>query len=110
VAFFGDHSCPEVLDKRRLQLVKVSQNSRVTVRNALSRRREDYGYSKSRIMLGEPTDEREVHDDLSQRPSPESARSEHLTVIIDEINRKTLATVYIAREAGPAVYAMHSGQ
>ncbi len=107
---------PQYSQSASVRLVTASQDSRVIVQHALnllrSIYRDGYEYSKSGVMLGELTDASGVQDDLFDTapitPS-ESGRSERLMSVMDEINRKTRAKVYMAREAGPAIYAMRRG-
>lgn len=71
--------------------------------------REGYEYAKARIMLSELTDASGLQDDLFEasaiNPS-DSARSVRLMAVIDEINRKSQAKIYLAREAGLGAYKM----
>lgn len=90
--------------------------TRVIVQQALSllrpMYREGFDYAKAGVMLGELVDESGVQEDLfqaAQEQAPGNGRSERLMAVMDTINRKSRATVYMARAAGPAAYAMRRG-
>jgi DNA polymerase V len=63
-------------------------------------------------MLCELVEEAGVQEDLFQAAAgqaPDNGRSERLMAVMDAINRRSRATVYMAREVGPAAYAMRRG-
>jgi DNA polymerase V len=98
-----------------VQLVNATQDSRVIVQQALvqlrSMYRAGYDYAKAGIVLSESVDKTGLQRDIFGRPSiheSNSERSLRLMAVMDEINRKSLATICMAREAGPAAYAMRS--
>lgn len=104
---------PQYSRSASMRLVNASQDSRVIVQQALRLLRllyrEGFEYAKAGVMLSELVNETELQDDLFESAAtnaPDSARSERLMTVMDEINRKSRATVYMAREAGPAAYAM----
>ncbi|SOB74722.1 DNA polymerase V [Marinobacter sp. LV10R510-11A] len=109
-------TAPQYSRSASVRLINASQDSRVIVQQALRLLRpmyhEGYEYAKAGVMLSELVDETGLQDDLFESVAtntPDSARSERLMTVMDEINRKSQATVYMAREAGPAVYAMRRG-
>ena len=66
--------------------------------------REGFDYAKAGVMLGELVEEAGVREDLFQvalEQAIDAGRSERLMAVMDIINRKFRAAVYIAREAGP---------
>jgi len=88
-----------------------TQDSRVIVQQVLRllrpMYRTGYDYAKAGVMLSDLVNEAAIQDDLFASPSPGQAdRAARLMSVIDEINRKSRATVYMARGAGLSVYAM----
>ena len=70
---------------------------------------EGYDYAKAGILLSELTDAKGLQADLfdaAATDKPHNAKSERLMAVMDEVNRKCRSTIYMAREAGLAVYAM----
>lgn len=68
-----------------------------------------FDYAKAGIMLSELVDETGLQRDMFDVPSAtqeKGERSVRLMAVMDEINRKSRATICMAREAGPAAYAM----
>jgi len=93
--------------------VNSTQDSRLIVQQALGQLRSiyrsGYDYVKAGVKLSELVDETGLQDDLFEPLGTENsdrAKSERLMVVIDEINRKSRATLRMARAAGPATYAM----
>lgn len=63
-------------------------------------------------MLSELVDETGLQEDLFESPSTDnsdSGKSERLMAVIDEINLRSRATLFMARAAGPATHAMRRG-
>jgi protein-disulfide isomerase-like protein with CxxC motif len=58
--------------------------------------RAGYDYAKAGVMLSELVDETGLQDDLFE-------------AVIDEINLRSRATLFMARAAGPAAHAMRRG-
>ena len=104
---------PQYSRSAGVKLIQPSQDSRVIVQQALNllrpMYRDGFDYAKAGVMLGDLVQEGGIQEDLfasSPEPAPDAARSERLMAVMDAINRKSRATVYMAREAGPAAYAM----
>mgnify|MGYP005861921657 CR=1 FL=1 len=96
-----------------VKLIQPSQDSRVIVQQALHllrpMYRDGFDYAKAGVMLGDLLQESGIQEDMFEsnpEPASDAARSERLMAVMDAINRKSRATVYMAREAGPAAYAM----
>ncbi|HAS77309.1 MAG TPA: DNA polymerase V subunit UmuC, partial [Marinobacter adhaerens] len=109
-------TAPQYSRSASVKLIQPSQDSRVIVQQALNllrpMYREGFNYAKAGVMLGELVEEVGLQEDLFQAAPeqvPDNGRSERLMVVMDTINRKSRATVYMAREAGPAAYAMRRG-
>lgn len=71
--------------------------------------REGYDYAKAGVLLSELVDAKGLQADLFDGAGPDkphNAKSERLMAVMDEVNRKCRSTISMAREAGPAVYAM----
>ena len=109
-------TAPQYSRSASVKLIQPSQDSRVIVQQALNllrpMYREGFDYAKAGVMLGELVGESGVQEDLfqaAQEQAPDNGRSERLMAVMDTINRKSRATVYMAREAGPAAYAMRRG-
>ena len=109
-------SAPQYSRSAGVKLIKPSQDSRVIVQQALNLLRliyrEGFDYAKAGVMLGELVSESGIQEDLFSaglQPALDAARSERLMAVMDAINRKSGAPVYMAREAGPAAYAMRRG-
>lgn len=107
---------PQYSKNASVRFISASQDSRVIVQHALkllrSIYRDGFEYAKAGVMLSELTDDSGLQDDLfgsSEIGTADSARSERLMSVMDEINRKSSAKVCMARETGPAVYAMRRG-
>ncbi|KPQ27662.1 MAG: DNA polymerase V [Marinobacter excellens HL-55] len=99
-----------------VKLIQPSHDSRVIVQQALNllrpMYREGFDYAKAGVMLGDLVQEAGIQEDMFEsnpEPASDAARSERLMAVMDAINRKSRATVYMAREAGPAAYAMRRG-
>lgn len=109
-------SAPQYSRSASVKLIQPTQDSRVIVQQALHLLRpmcrDGFDYAKAGVMLGDLVEEAGIQEDLFES-NPESttaaARSERLMAVMDAINRKSRATVYVAREAGPAAYAMRRG-
>jgi DNA polymerase V len=106
-------SAPQYSRSASVKLIQPSQDSRVIVQQALNLLRPMYkdgvDYAKAGVMLGDLVQEAGIQEDLFEfnpESTPAAARSERLMAVMDAINRKSRATVYMAREAGPAAYAM----
>src|SRR5690554_8021936 len=107
-------TAPQYSRSASVKLIQPSQDSRVIVQQALNllrpMYREGFDYAKAGVMLGELVDQTGIQDDLFEvtleQEGADSGRSERLMTVMDAINRKSRATVYVAREAGPAAYAM----
>ena len=96
-----------------IHLINATQDSRVLVQQALnllrSMYREGYDYAKAGVMLSELQDKTGLQDDLFETTDTgksNAEKSQRLMAVMDEINRKSRATLYMARQAGPEVYAM----
>ena len=109
---FQTHA-PQYSGSASVRLINASQDSRLIVQQAISllrpMYREGYEYAKAGVMLSELVDKTGLQDDLFKpaeaNPSNDD-KSDRLMAVMDKINRQSRATVYMAREAGPAVYAM----
>ena len=89
-----------------VKLIKPSQDSRVIVQQALNLLRliyrEGFDYAKAGVRLGELVEDAGVQEDLFQadlEQAPDNGKSERLMAVLDAINRKAKAQVYMAREA-----------
>ncbi|MBR9869519.1 MAG: translesion error-prone DNA polymerase V subunit UmuC [Gammaproteobacteria bacterium] len=107
---------PQYSKSASVRFISASQDSRVIVQHALnllrSIYRDGFEYAKAGVMLSELTDDSALQDDLfgsSEIGTADRARSERLMSVMDEINRKSRAKICMARETGPAVYAMRRG-
>jgi DNA polymerase V len=96
-----------------VKLVNSTQDSRLIVQQALGQLRSiyrsGYDYAKAGVMLSELVDETGLQEDLFEPFGIENsgrAKSERLMAVMDEINRKSRATLCMARAAGPTAYAM----
>jgi DNA polymerase V len=96
-----------------VRLVNATQDPRVIVQQTLvqlrSMYRAGYDYAKAGIVRSESMDKTGLQRDMFGRPSiheSNSERSLRLMAVMDEINCKSRATICMAREAGPAAYAM----
>lgn len=106
-------STPQYSRSANVRLIQPSHDSRIIVQQALNllrpMYREGFDYAKAGVMLSELVDEAGIQEDLFQ-PALEQvldiARSERLMAVMDAINRKSKASVCMAREAGPAAYTM----
>lgn len=106
-------SVPQYSRSTSVKLIRPSQDSRVIVRQALHLLRpmykDGFDYAKAGVMLGDLVQEAGIQEDMfesNSEPESDAARSERLMAVMDAINRKSRATVYMAREAGPAAYLM----
>tara|TARA_R110001583_G_scaffold195544_1_gene375827 strand:+ start:199 stop:1323 length:1125 start_codon:yes stop_codon:yes gene_type:complete len=104
---------PQYSKSASVRLVNATQDSRVIVQQALAQLRSmyraGYDYAKAGIMLSELVDDTGLQRDmfdLSSTNDGKGERSARLMAVMDEINRKSRATICMAREAGPAAYAM----
>ncbi|PXX89129.1 DNA polymerase V subunit UmuC [Marinobacter vulgaris] len=104
---------PQYSKSASVRLVSATQDSRVIVQQALTQLRSmyraGYDYAKAGIMLSELVDETGLQRDmfdLSSANDGKGERSARLMAVMDEINRKSRATICMAREAGPAAYVM----
>jgi DNA polymerase V len=109
-------NAPQYSRSTSVKLIKPSQDSRVIVQQALNllrlMYREGFDYAKAGVRLGELVSESGIQEDLFSaglQPALDAARLELLMAVMDAINRKSGAPVYMAREAGPAAYAMRRG-
>jgi len=71
--------------------------------------RDGYDYAKAGIMLSELVDKTGLQSDLFEASAGgknADERTARLMAVMDDINRKSRATVTMAREAGPGAYAM----
>jgi len=109
-------SAPQYSRSTSVKLIKPSQDSRVIVQQALNllrlMYREGFDYAKAGVRLGELVEDAGFQEDLFQadlEQAPDNGKSERLMAVLDAINRKAKAPVYMAREAGPAAYAMRLG-
>jgi len=106
---------PQYARSASVRLVNPTQDSRVIVQQALrqlrSLYRAGYYYAKAGVMLSELVDETGLQVDLFEAGGSDtnSDRAERLMAVMDTVNRKSRATLYMAREAGPAAYAMRRG-
>lgn len=107
---------PQYSRSTAVRLVNPTQDSRVIVQRALSQLRSlyrtGYDYAKAGVMLSELVDATGLQDDLfesANTDSSDSGKSERLMTVMDEINRRSRATVFMARAAGPAVHTMRRG-
>lgn len=96
-----------------VNLVNPTQDSRLIVQQALrqlrSMYRPGYDYAKAGVMLGDLVDKTGRQRDMFEStPTDENTdeRSRRLMAVMDEINRKSRASICLAREAGPAAYTM----
>jgi DNA polymerase V len=71
--------------------------------------RDGFDYAKAGVMLSELVDGTGLQSDLFEAPGEHNyseERAARLMAVMDDINRKSRATVTMAREAGPGAYAM----
>ena len=104
---------PQYSRSASVKLVNPTQDSRVIVQKTLTQLRSiyraGYDYAKAGVMLSELVDETGLQDDLFEAASTDrsdSGKSERLMAVIDEINLRSRAALFMAREAGPAAHAM----
>lgn len=104
---------PQYSRSTSVRLVNPTQDSRVIVEKTLIQLRSIYrvgfNYAKAGVMLSELIDEAGLQEDLFESASTDSSgsgKSERLMAVIDEINLKARATVFMARAAGPSAHAM----
>lgn len=104
---------PQYSRSASVKLIQPSQDSRVVVQQALRllrpMYRDGFDYAKAGVMLGDLVQGAGIQEDLfasNPEPALDNAKSERLMTVMDAINRKSGAMVYMAREAGPAAYAM----
>ena len=96
-----------------LRLISPTQDSRVILRHALnmlrSLYRNGYDYAKAGVMLSELVSAGGRQGDLFAGPAVSdvtNTRAAKLMAVMDEINQKSRSSICMAREAGPAAYAM----
>lgn len=106
-------TAPQYSKSASLRLVSPTQDSRVIVGQALNLLRSmyqsGYEYAKAGVMLSELVGETGHQTDLFQGPVETDItddRAVRLMAVMDDINRKSSTSIYMAREAGPAAYAM----
>jgi DNA polymerase V len=106
-------SVPQYSRSTSVRLVTTTKDSRVITRQAVtllqSLYRDGFDYAKAGVMLSELVDGTGLQTDLFEAPSEDSLveeRAARLMAVMDDINRKSRATVTMAREAGPGAYAM----
>ena len=71
--------------------------------------RKNFDYAKAGVMLSDLVDAAGLQDDLFDAGGCATAgggRSERLMAVMDEINRKSRATVCMARQTGKGRYGM----
>lgn len=109
-------SAPQYSRSASVRLVTPSHDTRVIVQQALNLLRtvyrDGFDYAKAGVMLGELVRESGIQGDLFDSAAGQTAdseRSERLMTVMDAINKKYRSAAYIAREAGPAAYAMRRG-
>ena len=107
---------PQYSRSASVRLVNSTQDSRLIVQKTLvqlrSIYRAGYDYAKAGVMLSELVEEAGLQDDLFESATnghSDSGKSERLMAVIDEINLKSRATLFMARAAGPAAHAMRRG-
>ncbi|GGY63147.1 translesion error-prone DNA polymerase V subunit UmuC [Marinobacter zhanjiangensis] len=106
-------TAPQYSRSSSVRLVTPTQDSREVVRQALNllrpMYRSGYDYAKAGVMLGELTDETGLQADLFEASTKDQFsddRSTRLMSLMDDINRKSRASIRTARQSGPAAYAM----
>lgn len=107
---------PQYSSSTSVRLVNPTQDSRVIVQKTLSQLRSiyrtGYDYAKAGVMLSELVDETGLQRDLfesSYTGNENSGRSEKLMAVIDAINQRSRASVFMARAVGPAAHTMRRG-
>jgi DNA polymerase V len=106
-------SVPQYSRSTSVRLVTLTQDSRVITRQAMtllrSLYRDGFDYAKAGVMLSELVDGTGLQTDLFEAPGEHDytdERASRLMAVMDNINRKSRATLTMAREAGPGAYAM----
>jgi DNA polymerase V len=106
-------SVPQYSRSASANLVTPTQDSRVITRQAMTLLRslyqDGFDYAKAGVMLSELVDGTGLQSDLFEAPGEHNyseERAARLMAVMDDINRKSRATVTMAREAGPGAYAM----
>jgi DNA polymerase V len=106
-------SAPQYSRSASVRLISPTQDSRVITHRAMallrSLYRDGYDYAKAGIMLSELVDKTGLQSDLFEASAGRKnadERTARLMAVMDDINRKSRATVTMAREAGPGAYAM----
>ena len=107
---------PQYSKSVSIRLVNPTQDSRMIVQRTLSQLRSiyraGYDYAKAGVMLSELVDETGLQADLFESSctgGPDARKSNRLMAVIDEINQKSRASVFMARATGPAAHAMRRG-
>jgi|TARA_R100000049_G_C1944068_1_gene88701 DNA polymerase V len=104
---------PQYSRSASIRFIQATRDSRTIAKEALTLLRtlyrEGFDYAKAGVMLGDLVDDSGLQSDLfeaSESAHSKEERSERLMAVMDSINRKSRATLCMAREAGPGSYAM----
>jgi DNA polymerase V len=104
---------PQYSRSASVRFITATRDSRVIAKEAVallrSLYRRNFDYAKAGVMLSDLVDAAGLQDDLFDAGGCAMAgggRSERLMAVMDEINRKSRATVCMARQTGKGRYGM----
>jgi len=104
---------PQYSKSASIRFLTATRDSRVIAQQAVSLLRslyrKNFDYAKAGVMLSDLVDATGLQEDLfgeDGRATVGEGRSERLMAVMDEINRKSRATVCMARQTGTGRYAM----